>query len=207
VVFQPTIPVSGASEDISCLRPRGHCDRLCNSSDMSVLCYYVQLHVLWFVSQDCSLSWESLSYSGKSPPLSSPRVSLSHFCLSLTWTRWTQSKTLRPISLRLILMLSFHLWLGVLIVYISHRQNSCYVSLLSHSLWSDHLTIPGEDYKLWSSSIWNFLQPTVTSPLWDQYVLLSVLFSNILHYALLWMGEVDIHTRRKTNEITFLDWR
>jgi hypothetical protein len=27
VVFEPTIPVFEQGEDISCLRPRGHCDR------------------------------------------------------------------------------------------------------------------------------------------------------------------------------------
>jgi hypothetical protein len=37
-----------------------------------------------------------------------------------------------------------------------------------------------DEYKLWSSSLWSFLQPSVTSSLFGPNILLSILFSNTL---------------------------
>jgi hypothetical protein len=42
------------------------------------------------------------------------------------------------------------------------------------------LTILGEEYKMWSSSLCSFLQPPVTSYLFGQNILLSTLISNTL---------------------------
>jgi hypothetical protein len=54
-----------------------------------------------------------------------------------------------------------------------------------HPPWLDHSNILGEEYKLWSSSLWSFLQSPVTSSLFGPNILLNTMFSNILSLSLL----------------------
>jgi hypothetical protein len=90
-----------------------------------------------------------------------------------------------PISLRYILIFSTHLRFGLPsglfpsgfptnILYASSSPHSCYM------LYPSHPPRLGEEYKLWSSSLYSFLQPPVTSFLFGLNILLSTLFSNIL---------------------------
>jgi hypothetical protein len=53
-------------------------------------------------------------------------------------------------------------------VHTLHHQHECYVSHPSYPINMIILTISGEKYKLWSSSIYSFLYPTVTSCFFGQ---------------------------------------
>lgn len=51
----------------------------------------------------------------------------------------------------------------------------------SYPPWFYHSNMSGEEYKLWISSLWNFLQPSVTLSLFSWNILRSTLLSNTLN--------------------------
>jgi hypothetical protein len=109
---------------------------------------------------------------------------------SLSWGRMNSVHTLPPyfliIHLNIILlsMSSSSKWSLPLrfsdhnFVHISHLPHVHYMPLPFHPSWSD---CPGEEYKLWSSSLCSFLQPHITSSSLGTNVLLSTLFPNTLN--------------------------
>jgi hypothetical protein len=60
----------------------------------------------------------------------------------------------------------------------SHFPHACHTPRTSQPPWFDCLNNIIEEYKLWSSSLWDFLQPPVTLSLLGPNILLSTLFSN-----------------------------
>jgi len=63
--------------------------------------------------------------------------------------------------------------------------------------------ISGEEYRLWSSSPWNFLQHTVTSS--HQNVLLRTMFSNTLLH-LEWEIKFHTHTKQLKNPLWIMNY-
>jgi hypothetical protein len=104
---------------------------------------------------------------------------------SLTRCRWTQTN-----SLRSNLILSSHLRLCLLIcllpsgfptnILYAFPFSSCVLHGLTHFILRDLiiLIIFGEEYKLSSSSLYNYLKPLIISSLIGWNILLSTLFSN-----------------------------
>jgi hypothetical protein len=64
---------------------------------------------------------------------------------------------------------------------IPHRSHACYISSSSYHLDLIIPIISGEEYKLWSASLYNFLHPPINSSLSDSNILLRTLFWNTLN--------------------------
>lgn len=100
------------------------------------------------------------------------------------WARWVQSIPSHPISLRSILIILFYLYLGLLLwslPFVLPNQNLvCFSHLLMY--WPylppqfDNCSNIAEEYKLWSISLCNGLQLSVTSSLLDPSIFLRTLF-------------------------------
>jgi hypothetical protein len=106
---------------------------------------------------------------------------------SLSWARWIQFTPSHPISLRSILLLSSHLRLGLP----SGLFLSCFPTKI---LYAFH-----------TSSLWNFIQPPVTSSLLGPNILLNTLFSNILSLcSSLNVTDQVPHPYKTKGEIIFL---
>jgi hypothetical protein len=93
-------------------------------------------------------------------------------------------------SLSKIILISSRLRLGlpsVIFLRFPH-QNSLCIPLLpmcatcpAHAIFIDLILITlSEEYKLWSSSLFNFLQPHIISSLFSPNIILSTLFTNTL---------------------------
>jgi hypothetical protein len=104
---------------------------------------------------------------------------------------WIQSKPPHPISLISTLILPSCLRLGLprgLFSYGFHTKILCtFLFSRTCATYPAHLIlldliiliIFGQEYYLWSSTLWSFLQPPITPTLFGPNILLSILFSNI----------------------------
>jgi len=143
-----------------------------------------------------------------------PKDSLPHSQVPGTCPlSWATS--IHPTPWRCILVLSFHLCMGLpsgLFPSGSPNKNPVYTSTLPHTCPA-HLillsliswTILGEEYRSLSSSLCNFLHSPVTLSLLDPNILLSTLFSNTLSlYSSLNVSNQVLHPHKTRNKIIIL---
>lgn len=86
----------------------------------------------------------------------------------ISWARWVEFTTFIPTSSRSILILS-------------SSPQACQLKLCARFILAAFLTVFDEDYKLWSSLLWDFLQPPPTSFVTCRNIPLSTLVSDTLN--------------------------
>jgi hypothetical protein len=141
---------------------------------------------------------------------------------SLSWASSIQSIPSHPISRRSILILSTYLCLGLpnglfLSGFPTYILYACLFSPI-HATCLAHLILRYliilmmfcKEYKLWSSSLWSFLQSLITSSLFGTNIPLSILFSNTLSLcSSLNVRDQVLHPHRTTGKIIvlYILWR
>jgi hypothetical protein len=112
---------------------------------------------------------------------------------TLSRAGWIRSTSSHPVPVRSVIILSYHLCLGLLSgllppgfstkilceFFISSMRAACRTHLILLALVT--IIIFVNEYKLWSSSLCSLLQPPATSSLLDPDILLTTLFSDILN--------------------------
>jgi hypothetical protein len=67
----------------------------------------------------------------------------------------------------------------------------------SHCPWFDNPIISGDEYKLWRSPLYSFLQPQITSSFLVPRIFLSTLFSKIMYaLPLIWLTKFHACTKQ-----------
>jgi hypothetical protein len=92
---------------------------------------------------------------------------------TLSWSRWVNSSSSHPMSLRPILILSSHLrHVSKVVPFVQVSDTNCVWISAMRAIRSVHLTVDfitliifGEEYKLWIFWTWNFLPPHPTPSL------------------------------------------
>jgi hypothetical protein len=94
-------------------------------------------------------------------------------------------------------MISFLLTSPLVSNTYSSSPHLCYIPCQSNPPWVHILIILKEEYKLWSFSLFSFIQSPTNSSLFGPYILLSTLTSNICVFHLMSETKFQTHTEQR----------